>query len=342
MADTDKIYNSIAAEKARAQYVKNLMGAADGIATLDSSGLVPSDQLPSYIDDIVELVNITDTAPSTCSKGDWYFNTTTSKLYKATAANTWGVTAYSPEKAKIYFNKTNEKSYRWGGSAMVEASNSDFIGIKVGSGGSTLTPSQGVIEIPAYEAGAQVNPGVMGASGSSHASGLVPDTPTTAGTSKYLREDGTWAEPAGFTDTTYQLTVNGTAAGDTTSGTNLGSVYAPTSAGTEGQMLIANASGIPTWGSKPAYTLAEVGASMSVVAISVDTSSVCGITGAGNSGKTETIIYTNSGSSDLTVTVPTTNIQTPDGEPIELTCHGGGYCEVNYINISGVIYARGI
>jgi hypothetical protein len=36
----------------------------------------------------------------------------------------------------------------------------------------------------------------MGASGSTHASGLVPDTPSTAGTSKYLREDGTWAEPS--------------------------------------------------------------------------------------------------------------------------------------------------
>ena len=86
----------------------------------------------------------------------------------------------------------------------------------------------------------------------------------------------------------------------------------------------------------------NVQASMSVVAISADTSSVCGITGAGNSGKTETIIYTNSGSSDLTVTVPTTNIQTPDGQAIELTCPAGGYCEVNYINIGGTIYARGI
>ena len=88
--------------------------------------------------------------------------------------------------------------------------------------------------------------------------------------------------------------------------------------------------------------LANVQASMSVVAINADTSSVCGITGAGNSGKTETIIYTNSGSSDLTVTVPTTNIQTPNGEPIELTCHGGGYCEVSYLNIGGTIYARGL
>lgn len=38
---------------------------------------------------------------------------------------------------------------------------------------------------------------VMGASGSNHASGLVPDPGSTAGTSKYLREDGTWAEPEG-------------------------------------------------------------------------------------------------------------------------------------------------
>lgn len=32
----------------------------------------------------------------------------------------------------------------------------------------------------------------MGASGSGHKGGLVPDTPSTAGTTKYLCEDGTW------------------------------------------------------------------------------------------------------------------------------------------------------
>lgn len=37
----------------------------------------------------------------------------------------------------------------------------------------------------------------MGASGSTHASGLVPDTPSAAGTTKFLREDGTWQEPDG-------------------------------------------------------------------------------------------------------------------------------------------------
>ena len=35
---------------------------------------------------------------------------------------------------------------------------------------------------------------VMGASGASHGAGLVPDTSSTAGTTKFLREDATWVE----------------------------------------------------------------------------------------------------------------------------------------------------
>ena len=38
---------------------------------------------------------------------------------------------------------------------------------------------------------------VMGASGTNHSKGLVPDPGATQGTTKYLREDGTWATPAG-------------------------------------------------------------------------------------------------------------------------------------------------
>jgi len=81
--------------------------------------------------------------------------------------------------------------------------------------------------------------------------------------------------------------------------------------------------------------------SISAVAISANTSSTCSITGSGNAGKAQTIIYTNSGSSDLTVTVPT-DYSTPDGAAIELTCKAGGYCEVSYLNIGGTIYARGL
>ena len=70
-------------------------------------------------------------------------------------------------------------------------------GIKIGTGQKINPDSSGVVQIPNYQPGAQVNPGVMVGSGSSHASGLVPDPGATAGTSKYLREDGTWATPSG-------------------------------------------------------------------------------------------------------------------------------------------------
>ena len=39
-------------------------------------------------------------------------------------------------------------------------------------------------------------PTTMVASGSNHAGGLVPDTPSDAGTTKFLREDGSWQVPA--------------------------------------------------------------------------------------------------------------------------------------------------
>lgn len=46
-------------------------------------------------------------------------------------------------------------------------------------------------------------PATMVASGSNHAGGLVPDPGSTQGTTKYLREDGTWQVP---TNTTYSAT----------------------------------------------------------------------------------------------------------------------------------------
>ena len=78
-----------------------------------------------------------------------------------------------------------------------------------------------------------------------------------------------------------------------------------------------------------------------VTPITTNTTSACTITGSSNDKKSQTIIYTNSSGADLTVTVPTT-YKTPDGQAISIICPNGGYCEVNYLNVSGVIYARGV
>ena len=103
------------------------------------------------------------------------------------------------------------------------------------------------------------------------------------------------------------------------------------------------ASDVYSWAkasTKPTYIMSEV-ALMSVVTINANTSSTCSITGSGNAGKSQTIIYANGGTtSDYTVTVPTT-YKTPQNKAIEIKCPKGGYCEINYLNIDGVIYARG-
>lgn len=51
------------------------------------------------------------------------------------------------------------------------------------------------VNVPANAVFTDTTYTTMGASGSGHSSGLVPDPGSTAGTTKFLREDGTWVVP---------------------------------------------------------------------------------------------------------------------------------------------------
>jgi hypothetical protein len=62
-------------------------GAANGVATLDASGLVPSAQLPSYVDDVLEFATLS-VFPVTGVAGKIYVDTTTNKTYR------WSGTVY--------------------------------------------------------------------------------------------------------------------------------------------------------------------------------------------------------------------------------------------------------
>ena len=90
-------------------------GVANGLATLDSNGLVPSTQLPSYVDDVIELKSIT-TEPSSAAAGDKYYNSTAKKIYTYSGSS-WS-DAQDPETGKIYV--FDDMAYRWSGSAMVQ------------------------------------------------------------------------------------------------------------------------------------------------------------------------------------------------------------------------------
>ena len=92
------------------------------IPVLDGTGKIKAENLPSFVDDVIELVAVSETAPASCAAGDMYFNSgsTNKKIYTATAANTWGTTGVEPEKSKIYVNTTDNKTYRWSGTVMTE------------------------------------------------------------------------------------------------------------------------------------------------------------------------------------------------------------------------------
>lgn len=85
---------------------QSLKGSASGLAELDSNGKVPSSQLPSFVDDVVE---------GYLSGG---------KFYKESAHTT----EISGESGKIYIDLPTGKTYRWSGSAFVVISETLALG----------------------------------------------------------------------------------------------------------------------------------------------------------------------------------------------------------------------
>lgn len=63
----------------------------------------------------IELLTVSDTAPSTCAVGDKYYNTTTSKIYTAIATNTWGTTGENPSSLYLYADLEHKELYYYDG-----------------------------------------------------------------------------------------------------------------------------------------------------------------------------------------------------------------------------------
>jgi hypothetical protein len=100
----------------------SLLGAVNGVATLDSGGKVPSTQLPSYVDDVVEYANLA----------------------------AFPVTG---ETGKIYVALDNDLTYRWSGSQYTEISKS------LALGNTSTTAFRGDLGKEAYDWGNHANGG---------------------------------------------------------------------------------------------------------------------------------------------------------------------------------------
>ena len=86
--------------------LQNALGSVNGIAELDSTGKVPSTQLPSYVDDVIE--------------GYLYDG----KFYK----DIEHTSRINGESGKIYIDLYSEKTYRWSGSTFVVISETIALG----------------------------------------------------------------------------------------------------------------------------------------------------------------------------------------------------------------------
>lgn len=67
----------------------------------------------------VELLAVSDTAPSECSEGDKYYNTETGLIYTATATDTWGTVGEEPIKDILYVVFSEKNTYAWNGTDML-------------------------------------------------------------------------------------------------------------------------------------------------------------------------------------------------------------------------------
>jgi microcystin-dependent protein len=80
-------------------------GANSGVAELDSGGKVPSSQLPSFVDDVVEVANFA-ALPVTGETGKIYVTLDTNLTYR------WSGTAYVEISASLALGETSSTAYR--------------------------------------------------------------------------------------------------------------------------------------------------------------------------------------------------------------------------------------
>lgn len=88
----------------KVQQFINSKGAPNGLASLNESGVIPSTQLPSYVDDVVEVAAFSN-LPSKGESGKIYIVTSTNIQYR------WSGTAYVQISKSIALGETSSTAY---------------------------------------------------------------------------------------------------------------------------------------------------------------------------------------------------------------------------------------
>lgn len=208
--------------------LKSLMGAKSGVATLGTDGLIPSSQLPSYVDDVLEYAKLS-AFPETGETGKIYVAIDTNLTYR------WSGTQYVEISASLALGETASTAY-YGDKGKVAYDHSQAAHARTDATATAASTTNGNIKINGTETKVYTHPnytaktsglykitvdasghvsatatvakadltGIIGNFGAASASaagstGLVP-APATGDQAKFLRADGTWVVPTN-TDT---------------------------------------------------------------------------------------------------------------------------------------------
>jgi hypothetical protein len=107
-------------------YIKSTeKGSNGGVATLDSSGKVPSSQLPSFVDDVLEYASLSS-FPTTGESGKIYVALDTNKTYR------WSGTTYTIISDTLALGETTGTAYD-GAKGKLNAQNIASLDARVGS-----------------------------------------------------------------------------------------------------------------------------------------------------------------------------------------------------------------
>ena len=178
------------------------VGVASGVAGLDSNGKVPSAQLPSYVDDVVE----------------GYYDSNTDRFYEESAFTT----VIPPTDGKSWVDVLTNKSYRWTGSVYVRVDE----GVQLGTTHSTAAYGDDAVSTaePTFtEASTRAN--LLGTGEKllvilgkikkyfSDLKDLAFIAKDGTSSTKYLRGDGTWQAFPTIGNGTLTVKQNGTSKG---------------------------------------------------------------------------------------------------------------------------------
>ena len=87
-----------------AQVKRSDMGVATGVATLDENGIVPSSQLPSFVDDVLEF-DLKDNFPTTGEPGKIYIAKDSNRTYR------WDENQYRELSVSLALGETSTTAY---------------------------------------------------------------------------------------------------------------------------------------------------------------------------------------------------------------------------------------